>query len=182
MQCSSLKTGCLKLLSQLPEGLQQAGRTAVSAHQRSYCPYSNFAVGAALLHDDGKVTSGCNYETCVYKGTCAEACAIVKANMDGYRTAQAVAIYGRSVLPTAAAAAADATVPPCGFCRQLLAEVADLSGNMNDFLVVLVTFDQEHARLFRLSELLPQPFGPSSIGMDVAALATGEHSRCPGTF
>nr|CCC92695.1 unnamed protein product [Trypanosoma congolense IL3000] len=171
-----LKTNTLLPVSQLTEEEKQLVRSAVDAHRRSYCPYSNFAVGAALLHEDGKITAGCNYENCVYKGTCAEACAIVKANAEGYRTARAVAIYGRSVLEAGANTPGDTVVSPCGFCRQLLAETADISRNTEDFLIVLVTFDQKHVKLFKLAELLPLSFGPSSIGMDVSALAKGEHT------
>ncbi|KAG8344125.1 putative cytidine deaminase-like protein [Trypanosoma vivax] len=173
MLSASIKFGSLVHLSELPEELRRLANSAIDVHTRSYCPYSKFAVGAALLHSDKAITTGVNYENCVYKGTCAEVCAICTANTLGRRTAEAVAVYGRSLLPEVTAAA-DSVTPPCGFCRQALIEVADISGNFDDFLVVLVSFSKEHARLMKLRDLAPMPFRPSDVGVDIVALANGD--------
>ncbi|GET87593.1 cytidine deaminase-like protein [Leishmania tarentolae] len=159
-------------LTRLPAEMRRAATAAVAAQKNSYCPYSNFGVGAALLHDDGDITAGCNYENCTLQSCCAERCAIVRANVEGHRRANAVAVYGRSygaATPTTPPLA-DALCPPCGLCRQLLAEVADLSQNFEEFMVVLVTVDAQRAKVVRLADLLPAKFGPADMGMDVTRL------------
>ncbi|KAK7195096.1 cytidine deaminase-like protein [Novymonas esmeraldas] len=165
-------------LARLPAEMQRAAAAAVAAHRNSYAPYSNFSVGAALLHDDGSVTAGCNYENCTLQSCCAERCAIVRANVEGRRCAEAVAVYGRGYGAAAAAhpPPPDTLCTPCGLCRQLLVEVADLSHNFEDFVVVLVSFDTLQAKVVRLADLMPAKFGPSDMGMDVA-----QWSRCPST-
>lgn len=157
-------------LSKYPPGIQKAARAAVEAHSKAYQPYSNFSVGAALLHLDGAVTPGCNYENCTLQSCCAERCAIVRANVEGRRTAKAVAVYGRSSLPSVKPPP-DSVCPPCGLCRQLLVEVADLSRNYDSFEVILVSSDQTRAKVVRLAELIPQKFGPGDIGMDLQKLS-----------
>ncbi|KPA76118.1 cytidine deaminase-like protein [Leptomonas pyrrhocoris] len=163
----------LVALADLPAEIQKAAQAAVTAHKRAYAPYSNFHVGAALLHDEGSVTAGCNYENCTLQACCAERCAIVRANVEGRRCANAVAVYGRGYAEAALASPppSDAVCPPCGLCRQLLAEVADLSKNFDEFVVIMVSFDTTHAKLVRLADYLPGKFGPSDIGMDVAKLS-----------
>lgn len=174
MWSSGLALNTILPLAQLPAELQRLARCAVQAHRNAYCPYSNFAVGAALLHTDGEITTGCNYENCTFKGSCAEACAIVKSNSEGRRTAEAVAVYGRkkTMQDTNATIPADTLTPPCGLCRQLLVEVADLSNNYESFLVVLVTYDQERAKVVKLCDLIPLKFGPSNLGMNASQLAS----------
>jgi len=85
---------------------------AEQARQRAHAPYSKFQVGAALWCDDGSIVSGCNVENASYGLTvCAERNAI-GAMVRGARTPVAVAIVVDSREPT----------PPCGMCRQVLAE------------------------------------------------------------
>ena len=58
---------------------------AKKAREKSYSPYSNYAVGAAILMKDGNVILGANIENAVYPlGICAERCALFNATMDGY--------------------------------------------------------------------------------------------------
>lgn len=160
-------------ITKLPVEMQKAATAAVAAHTNSYSPYTSFRVGAALLHKDDNVTSGCNYENCTLQSCCAERCAIVRANVEGRRCAKAVAVYGRSYSEAALAhpPRPDTLCTPCGLCRQLLAEVADLSQNFDHFIIILVTVDTKAAKLVRLADFLPGKFGPSDIGMDVAKLA-----------
>ena len=113
----------------------------------SYVPYSHYSVGAALLGRDGRVYTGCNVENAAYGNTmCAERTALFKAVSEGAREFEAIAIAACSSAPF-----------PCGACRQSLYEFAP-------DLRVLVTWDGGNVRKTTLRELLPEGFGPSSLG------------------
>lgn len=89
-------------------------REGVSARKLAYCPYSKFQVGAALLCSDGTVFTGCNVENASYGiSICAERTAIVKAVSSGNKSYKAI---------TVSADNGDTFVPPCGACRQFIAE------------------------------------------------------------
>jgi cytidine deaminase len=93
-----------------PEALM---REAVKARDASYSPYSRFAVGAALLGASGRVHLGCNVENASFGLTCcAERTAMFKAVSDGEREFLAVAVTART----------GHGAPPCGACRQVMAE------------------------------------------------------------
>lgn len=97
---------------------------ALDARKNAYVPYSGYAVGAALLTEDGKVFAGCNIENAAYGNTlCAERTALVKAVSEGYRKFTKIAIASSGSAPY-----------PCGACRQSLYEFAP-------GLEVLVTWD-----------------------------------------
>jgi cytidine deaminase len=116
---------------------------AMSARERAYCPYSGFAVGAALLTADGQIFTGCNVENISSSlGCCAERTAIFKAVSGGYREFSAIAVCGGRQ-----GGAAEAPCYPCGACLQVMAEFCK-----PDFRVVLT--DGAH----RLGELLPVTF------------------------
>jgi cytidine deaminase len=86
---------------------------AKSAAERAYCPYSGFPVGAAVQVDDGTAFVGANVENASFGLTiCAERVAMAAAAAAGHRHLLAVVIY----TPT------DSPTPPCGACRQFLAE------------------------------------------------------------
>lgn len=88
---------------------------ARDASARAYCPYSRFAVGAAVRSADGRVFSGCNVENASYGlAICAERNAIFHAVAAGAREIVAVAVY----TPT------PAYTTPCGACRQVMLEFA----------------------------------------------------------
>ena len=92
---------------------QQLIRRAMEAREKAYAPYSQFAVGAAVLTKDGQVYLGCNIENASYGATnCAERTAIFKAVSEGEKEILAVAIYSPN---------ADSCYP-CGACRQVLYE------------------------------------------------------------
>ena len=89
--------------------------TARAARERAHAPYSGFRVGAALRCADGSVHAGCNVENVAYpEGTCAEAGAIAAMCLAGARDIAEVVVVADSPDPT----------PPCGGCRQKLAEFA----------------------------------------------------------
>ena len=86
---------------------------AKKAKEGAYCPYSGFAVGAALLSADGRIFTGSNVENAAYgECICAERTAFVKAVSAGVRSFCMIAVISDSKTPTA----------PCGSCRQVMAE------------------------------------------------------------
>lgn len=88
---------------------------AVKARAFSHSKYSRFAVGAALLTASGRVIHGCNVENASYGLTCcAERTAVFKAVSEGERTFVAIAVTARD----------GQGAPPCGACRQVMAEFA----------------------------------------------------------
>src|SRR5690242_18685875 len=88
---------------------------ARAARERAYCPYSNFAVGAAALTASGRVFPGCNVENAAYPAAiCAERAALLSAYAAGEREIVALAVIADTPAP----------VSPCGTCRQVLHELA----------------------------------------------------------
>ena len=124
---------------------------ARDAAAKSYSPYSGFPVGAALRFADGSVVTGTNIENASYGlALCAETVAVSKAMADGVRGGLvAVAVTGPG----------DEPITPCGRCRQVLNELAQLGGTDPDILGV----GPHEVRRLRLSELLPHAFGPASL-------------------
>jgi cytidine deaminase len=116
---------------------------------RAWAPYSGFAVGAALRGASGAIHSGCNVENVAYpEGTCAEAGAIAAMVAAGETRIAAVAVIADSPAP----------VPPCGGCRQKLAEFA-----APDAPVTLATTAGAVQRT-TVGALLPGAFGPDHMG------------------
>lgn len=120
---------------------------AIEARKKSYCPYSNFAVGAALLTADGRVYTGANIESVSFSPTvCAERVAFFTAVHAGERDFSAIAVVGGK---------ADQDVndfcPPCGVCRQVMTEFCK-----RDFTVLLS--DGKNIREFTLEAILPESF------------------------
>ncbi len=117
------------------------------ARQRSYSPYSGFAVGAALLLKSGEVILGCNIENASFGATnCAERTAIFQAVARGERDFVAIAVVGGRGEETE-------FCPPCGICLQVMTEFCDAKC----FEVILETAEGE-SKAYRLEELLPAAF------------------------
>ncbi|MDB5726002.1 MAG: cytidine deaminase [Novosphingobium sp.] len=121
---------------------------AREAAGHAYAPYSNFPVGAALAFADGSVVTGANVENASYGlSLCAETVAAAKALSGGMRGGLvAVAVVGPGQALT-----------PCGRCRQVLSELAQLGGTDP------VVWCGEDGAAILLSELLPHAFGPNSL-------------------
>lgn len=133
--------------------LVQAARDALA---QAYAPYSRFHVGAALAFADGRIVTGANVENASYGLTlCAETAAVARAMNDGLRgKLVAVAVTG-GVLGELAD-----PVAPCGRCRQVLSELAQLGGTDP----VVWCAGASEVTEYRLSDLLPNAFGPASLG------------------
>ena len=124
---------------------------AKGARGNSYAPYSGFAVGAALLADDGRVFVGCNIENASFGGTiCAERVALGAAVASGERHFAAIAIVG------GAGTRADAPCFPCGICRQVLSELC--RGDMPVYLEGANGVEE-----YTLAALLPHAFGAEDM-------------------
>ena len=120
--------------------------------ETAYAPHSQFRVGTALRFADGAVITGSNVENASYGlSLCAETVAVAKAFNEGRRGA---------LVEVAVTASGGDVVTPCGRCRQVLHELADLGGT--DPLVYCC--GPSDVREMRLSELLPAAFGPGSLG------------------
>ncbi|MDO4710508.1 MAG: cytidine deaminase [Peptostreptococcaceae bacterium] len=129
-------------------------KKALEAREMSYSPYSNFAVGAALLSKDGRVYTGCNIESASYSPTnCAERTAVFKAVSEGVKEFIAIAVAGgpQGQIPKDYAW-------PCGVCRQVLIEFCDPDG-----FTVIVGKDENEYQVFTLAELLPKGFSPKNL-------------------
>lgn len=137
---------------------------ARDAARNAHAPYSRFGVGAALLLDDGRVVTGCNFENASYGlSLCAETVALARANCDGdLRRVVEVAVTG-GVLAADGSISGSAIVTPCGRCRQMLNEPASLAGR--DIMVHCASADGAAVESFALSELLPRAFGPGDLGI-----------------
>ena len=111
---------------------------AWAARNMAYAPYSDFAVGAAVMAADGRIFRGCNVENLSYGLTiCAERVALGAAVAAGARDLVAVAVVAETAVP----------ISPCGACRQVLAE----------FAVPRVILANRAERIeFALTELLPR--------------------------
>jgi cytidine deaminase len=121
---------------------------ARTARERAYAPYSGFSVGAALRARDGRIFTGCNVENASYSlSICAERSALFGAVAAGARAFDAIAIAGPDGL---------AALPPCGACRQALAEFgAELLVVMGDASGAL--------GVHTLAELLPLRFDRTAL-------------------
>jgi cytidine deaminase len=133
-------------------------KAAIQAAGNAYAPYSNFHVGAALLLDNGEIVTGANFENASYGMTlCAETVAIAKASSDGkLRQIRAIAVAGG---PEGKVAAGAEPITPCGRCRQIIKEVADLT----DTDIPVYCAHATGFETFTLSQLLPHGFGPASL-------------------
>ena len=140
-----------------PRDLIAAARAAAG---HAHAPYSRFRVGAAVLLTDGSVVTGANVENASYGlSLCAETVAIATASAAGrLRDVVAIGVVGGPM-----DGAGDTAVRPCGRCRQVLNEAAQLGGR--DLTVWCAGLTGEALEEHRLSDLLPHAFGPGDLGL-----------------
>ncbi len=121
---------------------------AKKARELAYVPYSKFKVGAALLGKDGKVYHGCNIENAAYSMcNCAERTALFKAYSEGEKDFDALCVVADTKRP----------VPPCGACRQVIAELCS-----QDMKVILTNL-QGDIEETTVEKLLPGAFSPEDL-------------------
>ena len=130
---------------------RELAELAYSMLDKSYCPYSHFPVGAALLCADGTVYTGCNVETAAFNGCCAERTAIFSAVADGHRNFAAIAVAGAGKDQEP-----NFFCTPCGVCRQVMREFCK-----PDFEIIMT--DGRDIKAMTLEELLPMAFGPDDL-------------------
>ncbi|MDP2965906.1 MAG: cytidine deaminase [Pelolinea sp.] len=122
--------------------------TAVEASKNSYCPYSNFRVGAAVLTKAGNIYKGGNIENVSYGATvCAERVAIWKAISEGEKEFTAIAVIGPGTSESY----------PCAMCRQVMVEYG------LDWLVISGDAEGNYLGEMTIRELVPYPFVPSIL-------------------
>ena len=123
------------------EMIEKLIEAATAVRDNAYAPYSDYAVGAALLTADGEIHTGCNVENASFGiSLCAERNAVATAVAAGAGQFHAIAVFTRSSPPAA----------PCGACRQVLAE-------FGDFPVILANLAGDRHET-TVSRLLPKPF------------------------
>ena len=123
---------------------------ALTSMQFAYAPYSLKKIGASVLLTNGQVYSGCNIENASYGGTvCAERVAIWKAFSENKSNEKITEIV--------VASNEDLPWPPCGFCRQILAEFA-----LPNTKIILINLNKIE-KVYTLNELFPHAFKPEHL-------------------
>ncbi len=146
---------------------EQAVKLVAAAREASrdaHAPYSRFAVGAAVLLDDGTVITGANFENASYGlSLCAETVAIATASAAGrLRDIVAIGVIG-GAMDAEGRATGTSPVSPCGRCRQVINEAAQMGGR--DLPVHCGAAEGDAIRTYAVSDLLPDAFGPADLGV-----------------
>jgi cytidine deaminase len=144
----------------LSEQYQNLLNEASKAIEKSYCPYSGFSVGAALLTYDDIIIHGANFENAAYPSCiCAEASAIVSANAQGYRRFKAIAVIAKGKdFDTKEVGV------PCGNCRQILYEASQIYNE--PLKVIMSSTKMDKIAIATIDQLLLQGFGPIDLGVN----------------
>ena len=154
-----MKRIAFKKLREIDRELLMSARAAMEG---AYNPYSNFFVGSAVLTADSSIISGSNFENAAYSVTvCAERAALLRAAGMGYKTFKRIAVIGRG-----AKAPSKEILSPCGVCRQMIMEVAQLS--QRNIEVIMSSTDMKKIVVATIRELLPLGFGPDNLGLNVS--------------
>ena len=127
----------------------------------AYAPYSRFSVGCAIESLDGEIAVGANMENACYRlGVCAELSALTAAQQAfGLARIARIAVAGGNA--SEGGLGGEGVVTPCGGCRQSILEAAHLAGR--DLEVLCANGAGSAVELRRISELIPDGFGPASL-------------------
>jgi cytidine deaminase len=148
-------------LAELSAADQSLVEKALAASAHAYAPYSGFAVGSAVRTREGNVYVGANIENAAYAVViCAEVSAVAAANASGDFNIEAIAVAGHKFT---APADASQVVTPCGRCRQVIFEASEIADT--DVHVFSCSGDLKKIRQSTISELLPDAFGPKTLGL-----------------
>lgn len=129
--------------------MEELVKLARGAKENAYQPYSEYAVGAVLVTENGEVYTGCNIENITFDMCShAERTAMRSAVADGHREFELMLISTE----------AEDGAPPCGTCRQFLAEFCG-----DDFTVYSDTGDYEDVEEYTLGEIFPHAFRPDDV-------------------
>lgn len=130
--------------------VQELINAAIKVRNNAYCPYSNFAVGAALRTKTGEIITGCNVENGTFApSVCAERNAICKAISEGFREYEALAVVAYQETEFTS---------PCGTCRQTLSEFCN-----KNMPVYLAKPSPARVMVTSISKLLPHAFRPAFL-------------------
>jgi cytidine deaminase len=138
-------------------------QSAIQAMDGAYAPYSEFAVGAAVLTKNGKIYKGANLENAVYGlGICAEVTAFAAANTaerpTGALEVQKIAVIGG---PMHDPRSSMKIVSPCGRCRQVIFEAAQ--SNNVDIKIFSCSGDLSTILESTIGDMLPYAFGAATL-------------------
>jgi cytidine deaminase len=135
---------------------------AREAARKAYAPYSRFGVGAAVLLIDGSVVTGANFENASYGlSLCAETVALATVSSAGrLGDVLAIGVIG-GTMDAAGIARGLTPVGPCGRCRQVINEAAQVGDR--DVVVWCGAAEGDAVERHLLSELLPHAFGPRDL-------------------
>lgn len=128
----------------------QLNKTALAALKNAHSPYSQKKIGASVLFTNGKIFSGCNIENASYGGTvCAERVAIWKG----------ISECGSSekITEVVVASLEEAPWPPCGFCRQVMAEFC------TEETSVRIINEKGNELSYKFKDLFPEAFKPTHL-------------------
>ncbi len=153
-----IELAVFEAISELPLPIQNLMHKAQEAREKAYAPYSRFRVGAAVLLDDGTVVLGNNQENAAFpSGLCAERVAIYHAGAQfPHSTINAIAVTARSQKQEITT-----PIPPCGACRQAIAEY-----ELNQSQPIAIYFMGETGKIARaasIKDLLPLIFDSSYL-------------------
>lgn len=145
-------------LEELPKTVLELMNQAIVAREKAYAPYSNFKVGAAILLENGKIVAGNNQENAAYpSGLCAERVALFFAG------AQYPESKIKQLVVTARSEnkSLQKPIPPCGACRQAIAEY-----EIKQQQAIQIYFMGETGQIYlatSIEDLLPFTFDPKNL-------------------
>lgn len=136
----------------LSRTIQRLIDTAISAQKNAYCPYSRYAVGAAVLAEGGRIFAGCNVENASYGlSLCAERVAVFNAVTRRQTALKAICVVASSA-------------KPCGACRQVMIE---FSAKDTELYLVNLNVHNRRQSIIKTTvhKMLPAAFDPLAAGL-----------------